>query len=118
MDAQLLTITEDEFYEKYRPIDNHLDKSAGWGGKLYETFGEERDFCFQLAQKENCVWTVIECDDTEMDDDAVELDIELDDENSNPSCLYIISGFHIINRIGFMITEEPYEVDTEVKLEF
>ena len=115
MEDILLRISEDEFYEKFKPIDNHLDKDAGWDGKLYETFGEEREFCFKLSQKQNCVWTVIECDDIIADDDD---DDDIDEDDYEPPCYYIVSGFHIINRIGFFITEIPYDTDTEVKIEF
>lgn len=121
MEAQMQSITEDQFYEIYKPIDNHLDKNAGWGGKLYETYGEEKDFCFKLSQKENCVWTIVECSEVEMsDDDDEEFDEEFDedDEEYDPPCFYIISGFHWVNRVGFMVTEKPYEVDTEVKIDF
>jgi hypothetical protein len=28
-------ISEDEFYEKYKPLQNHLDSNAGWSGELF-----------------------------------------------------------------------------------
>ena len=31
--------------------------------------------------------------------------------------MVIVSGFHYVNRIGFMITEVPYDEETEVKLD-
>lgn len=110
----ILLITEDEFYEKYKPQNNHLDDNASWDGKLYETFDEELDFCFELSKKENRVWTIIECDSEEEPDDD---DDDDDKETYEPTCLYILSGFHLINRIGFMVTEIPYEKDIEIKLE-
>jgi hypothetical protein len=115
----MLTITEDEFNEKYKPQQNHLDTNAGWGGELYETFGDELMYCFNLAQKENRVWTIIECDDEgddwEYDDDDW---VDNDDEEEVPkACMYIVSGFHLVNRIGFMVTEVPYTEEIEIKLD-
>jgi hypothetical protein len=103
-------ILEDEFYEKYKPLQNHLDPNAGWSGELYETFGDEINYCFELAKRENRVWTIVECDDVDYEPE--------DDEDEEPKCcMYIISGFHYVNRIGFMVTEVPYDEETEVKLD-
>ena len=101
-------ITEDEFYEVYKPIKNHLDNNASFDGFLYETFGEEIEYCFKLSKLEKRVWTIIECND---EDEEIE-----EDDDGMPSCLYAVSGFHYVNRIGFMVTEKPYTKDTEVKL--
>jgi hypothetical protein len=114
MEKTVLTITEDEFYEKYKPIDNHLDSNASWDGKLFETFDDELLYCFELSQKENRVWTIVECDDVEWEPDE---DDDDDDETYEPSCLYIMSGFHYVNRIGFIVTENPFDRDIEIKLE-
>lgn len=83
---------------------------------MLETFGEELKYCFELSQKENRVWTIIECD--EMETDKTISDIEYPDDGYKPPCLYIISGFHYLNREGFLITEVPYEQETEVKIEW
>ena len=115
----ILVITEDEFYEKYKPQNNHLDDNASWDGQLYETFGKELDFCLELSKRENRVWTIVECDSDDPDDEPDEDDDDDDDdeETYEPTCLYILSGFHKVNRVGFMVTEVPYKRDTEVKLE-
>lgn len=107
----LQTISEDKFYDKYQPIDNKFDDNASFDGKLYETFGEELDYCFELSKKENRVWTIIECDDEDYIPDDEDEDYEI------KACMCILSGFHIVNRIGFMITEVPYDHDIEVKLD-
>jgi hypothetical protein len=116
MELQIKQITENDFYDKYKPVQNHLDKDAGWGGELYETFGEELMYCFELAKKENRVWTVIECDDVEYDPDYDE-DDEYNEEDEPKACMCITSGFHLVNRIGFMVTEVPYEEKIEIKLD-
>jgi hypothetical protein len=103
-------ISEDEFYEKYKPLQNHLDSNASFDGLLWETFGDEINYCFELAKKEQRVWTIVECDD-------VDYEPEDDDDEELKCCMYIISGFHYVNRIGFMVTEVPYDEETEVKLD-
>ena len=118
MQEQILQITEDEFYEKYKPQQNHLDNNASWDGCLFETFGSERDYCFELAKKENRVWTIIECDNEDFDVTSEDVEFDEDGDPYIPACLYIISGFHYVNREGFIVTEKPYEQETEIKLNF
>jgi hypothetical protein len=115
----VLKITEDEFWEQYKPVKNHLDDNAGWSGCLYETYNPEKQYCFDLAQKENRVWTVIETDVVVYDpeDDPDEDPDEDDDEVYQPTCMTIISGFHWVDRIGFLITEKSFEEEKEVNIE-
>lgn len=118
MEQTILSITEEEFWEKYKPIKNHLDNNASWNGCMYETYGDEKQHCFELAQKENRVWTIIESDDIEYDPDEEDPEEDDDDEETyEPMCMYIISGFHYVNRMGFIITEHPYEEEMEIKIE-
>ena len=35
MSVTVKEISEDDFYEKYRPVNNHLDPDAGWDGCLF-----------------------------------------------------------------------------------
>ena len=114
MSETIKQITEDEFDEKFKPLDNHLDPDASWDGKLFETFDEELMYCFELAKKENRVWTIIECDDIEYDPEDNDME---DEENYPKACMVIVSGFRFVNRMGFMVTEVPYTEETEVKLD-
>ena len=116
MSETIKQITEDEFHEIYRPIKNFIDSDASWDGELWETFGEELTYCFELAKKENRVWTILECDDIEYDPDDSDA-VEEDEENYPKACMVIVSGFHLVNRMGFMVTEVPYTEETEVKLD-
>lgn len=86
------TIDEDTFIERFGPRPNHLDGNAsfdfGDGGCLYETFGPELDYV--RTQSPNTVWTVVDGDDGQ---------------------LVIVSGFHFVNRIGYLVTSYPFEHD-------
>lgn len=74
----------DQWLDTYRPVTNHLTQ-APYGGTMFETFGEEFDHVF--AQDRSKIWTL-------MDTDAG---------------LYVANGFHIVNRIGYFVTEVPFE---------
>jgi hypothetical protein len=67
--------------EKYKPQVNHFD-----GTDKFETYGEELDFV--RAQDPRCIWTLVDGDDGN---------------------LYIVDGYHLVNRINYFITEVPFE---------
>lgn len=78
---------EDTFIERFRPIINHINSNAGfdfgYGGCLFETYGEE--LAFVRAQSAARVWTLIEAD----------------------GVLYAESGLHFVNRLGYFVAEKP-----------
>lgn len=83
----------EEWEHHFKPMVNHLDKNAsfndGSGGIMFETYGEEYDHVAAIGHKEpNRIWTYI------------------DDEEGN-TC--IINGWAFVNRIGYFITEKPYD---------
>ncbi|CAB4121830.1 hypothetical protein UFOVP26_33 [uncultured Caudovirales phage] len=73
--------------EKYKPIKNHLDDNASFDGIMFETYGEE--LAFVKAQAPDTIWTYGEEDDK----------------------FYIQAGWHYVNRLGYFITEVPFEDD-------
>jgi hypothetical protein len=73
-----------EFAEKYKP----LGYENGAGPWQLETFGPDLDRVKAAAPKR--VWTIVEGDN---------------------GLLYIIAGFHWVNRINYVITEVPWEND-------
>lgn len=101
-----MKITEEKFYEKYIPQINHIvraetDKSVAdedicsWSGCMYETYGEELDYIVEEANaNKNNVWTIIEEDGK----------------------MYILSGYHVVNRLGYLITETPYETEDNINI--
>jgi hypothetical protein len=88
-----MSLNEDAWYEKYKPVSNHLDPDASWHngeyGIMFETYGEELDYVISQIDK-NTVWTYID---------------------NNEGGLSVVAGYHIVNRIGYFITEVPWESD-------
>jgi hypothetical protein len=81
--------TFDTFIERFRPIVNHIDPNAafdcGYGGCLFETYGQELEFVRQQSAAR--VWTLIEAD----------------------GVLYADSGRHFVNRLGYFVSETPVQ---------
>lgn len=71
--------------ENFTFVKNHLDDNASLDGVMFETYGEELQHV--LEQNEDQVWTYAE------------------DDNGD---LCIMSGFHVVNRIGYLISEENF----------
>ena len=77
----------DDWCEKYRPISNHLNDE---GRDCFETYGIELGYVLGVADCDpKRVWTYV------------------DGDNGT----YMVNGYHLVNRIYYMITEVPYEGD-------
>jgi len=80
--------------EKYKPISNHIDK----GNDKFETYGEELEFVRTINSTEpNRVWTLIEGDSGK---------------------LWIVNGYHFVNRLNYFITKNPYEKEEYVEIPY
>jgi hypothetical protein len=101
-------ITEEQFYEKYELVTNHFERAKQpisvadediccFGGKMFETHGEDFEFVREMA-KENRVVTILEGDTD-----------EIDEEGDYISSLWYVSGLHFVNRMGYLITTKPIE---------
>ena len=97
MSHSQLKITEEQFLERYRPIPNELNNNAsfdfGDGGCLYETCGAELEHI--KLQSKSFVWTIIEGEES----------------------LMIVSGIYLVNRLGYLITAEPWQDDIHVEIQ-
>jgi len=86
----LKILTEDEWFNTYKPIPNHLDENASFNdgdqGYMFETYGDELEFV--KAQEPNRIWTYSDGDD---------------------GGTYISDGYHVVNRIGYFVTTVPYD---------
>ena len=78
-------ISEDDFLARFKPVPNHIDSNASFDGCMFETFGEE--LAHVRAQDSNLVWTALDCDGQ----------------------LRIESGFHFVNRLGYLIASVATE---------
>jgi hypothetical protein len=98
MTDDFIELTEDEFDDRYTLKSNHLNSSAGWaigdsGGCLFETYGEELS---SVRQQDPCtVWTLTDGDDGDM---------------------YLISGYHFVNRIGYLLSTIPIPEDVTIQV--
>ncbi len=98
MNATLIELTEDEFDDRFTLVPNHINSSAGWaigdsGGCLFETYGEE--FEFIKRQPAARIWTLVDGDDGDM---------------------YLISGLHFVNRVGYLLSRDPVPEDTTIQV--
>lgn len=84
----------DAWADKYKPIKNHLYKYADPDGtmKMFETYGEEVEYIQNYDPK--YVWTYVTGD----------------------MCDLLVAGYHYVNRLGYYVTEIPWEDDNEYVL--
>lgn len=85
-----MEMTEDQFWDIFRPQKNHLADDAAHNGCMYETYDEE--FEFVRRQDANHIWTIVEGDNDTM---------------------FFCKGFRFVNRLGFFITEVPWDETTQ-----
>lgn len=92
-----MELTEEEFETRFPLRENHLNPQASWGdelgGCLFETYGEELEFVRQ--QDPRTVWTLVDGDDGDL-------------------CVH--SGFHFVNRIGYLLSREPLPDGQELQV--
>lgn len=112
MENKLTLLTEEQFDKKFKLVKNHIDKNASFDGKMFETFGLELEYVLIMA-KENRVVTIIEGED--VPDESGEMDE--DGEVVMHSTIYYASGYHLVNRLGFLIVDKPITEDFEIKID-
>ena len=100
MTNSFIEITAQEFEDQYPVITNHLDDNASWTlddqpGCMFETFGEELEFVRQ--QEPRTIWTLMQGDD----------DVD-----------YLLSGYHLVNRIGYLISTVPVPDGVDIQVRF
>lgn len=92
----LIKMEMDTWCANYKPIVNLYAENPslddGEGGIMFETYGGELDFVRGVAvTNPHHVWTYIDGDDGKT---------------------VIVNGFHLVNRIGYLITTKPAEIET------
>jgi hypothetical protein len=102
MEVAFRKLTEEQFDGYFTLVDNHIDTNAAFDGKMFETYGNEVAFVQEMA-KQNRVITIVESDEG----------CDVDEEGFTIPNMYYVSGMHFVNRIGYLITEEPIEFEFE-----
>ena len=93
-------INLDKFFSEYKPQINHIVRNkinsdiadediTSWSGCMYETYGEELDYIQSFFNKPRHIWTIIEAGDE----------------------LVIQAGYWLVNRMGYIVTERPWETE-------
>ena len=83
----------DEWCDTYKPIPNNIDTNASFDGTMFETYGAEVEFVKKADPA--YIWMYGDGDD---------------------GGTYIWNGWHIVNRIGYFITEVPCPPDTTIQV--
>ncbi len=85
-------LSYEEWIETYKPMTNPFIK-APFNGYMFETYGKEH--LYVRTAKNNNIWTLIDAEG-----------------------LWIIPGYRFVDRLGYFITEIPWEdEDIEVEIE-
>ena len=94
----LIELTEEEWFDKFKPIPNHIDENAsfsdGDNGYMFETYGEELDFV--KSHQSNRIWTYC------------------DNDFGGTS---IFQGMRIVNRIGYFVTIVPFDANKDYQIQ-
>ena len=83
----------DEWCETYKPIPNNIVEDSSFDGTMFETYGDE--VAFVKKADPAYIWMYGDGDD---------------------GGSYIWNGWHIVNRIGYFITEVPCPPDTTIQV--
>ena len=94
----LIELTEEEWFDTFKPIPNHIDDNASFNdgeqGYMFETYGEELDFI--KAQEPNRIWTYC------------------DNDFGGTS---IFQGMRVVNRIGYFVTAVPFDAIKDYQIQ-
>ena len=114
---KIKNLTEEEFYTKFNLVKNHIDKNASFNGCMFETYGRELDYIFEMSKK-NCVVTILEGNEEEEREETFtdSFGVEIKEIALNAN-MYFASGLHCVNRFGFLVLDKPYKYEFEVKID-
>jgi len=83
----------DEWCATYKPIPNNIVEDSSFDGTMFETYGDE--VAFVKKADPAYIWMYGDGDD---------------------GGTYLWNGWHIVNRIGYFITEVPCPPDTTIQV--
>jgi hypothetical protein len=94
----LIELTEEEWFEQFKPIPNHIDPNASFNdgeqGYMFETYGDELKYVNSFD--DNYIWTY--CD-------------------GDVDGTYIFQGMRIVNRIGYFVTSVPFDGSKDYQIQ-
>lgn len=87
-----ISMTWEEFEEKYKPIQNHITKREEFNGWLFESYDADLEYIQglevnHLFMGDNNIWTIMSSDEYKV---------------------MIGNGYRHVNRMGYVITEVPW----------
>jgi hypothetical protein len=91
--TQFIEMDFDEWCAIYKPIPNNIVEDSSFDGTMFETYGKEVEFVKKADEAH--IWMYGDGDD---------------------GGTYIWNGWHIVNRIGYFITEVPCPPDTDIQV--
>ena len=94
----MIKITDDIWMDEYKPIYNNNDINEGlkdFHPNVIKDNEADSEMLYQ-ACRENRVWTLIDAD----------------------GHLYIVSGFHYVNRLDVYITEIAYNPNEDIEIDW
>jgi len=81
------TIDNPQFVEEFRPLLNPFDERASYDGFLFGLSGRELQYVQDILAKDPCrIWTYVD---------------------SGEDWPVLNSGYSVVNRLGYVITENP-----------
>ena len=95
----LIELTEEQWFDTFKPIPNHIDDNASFQteegvGYMFETYDDELRFV--QSQEPNRIWTYC------------------DGDNGGT---YIFQGMRIVNRIGYFVTAVPFDGSKDYQIQ-
>ena len=85
-------MSDDVFFEKYTRIENPFTAVGSFDNCMFETYGVEYHMILDKTKESpKKVWTLIDCD----------------------GWYGIVAGWHYVNRVGYLITEQEWESEEE-----
>lgn len=92
--VQSVTMNYEEWIEKFKPLENAISEREEFDHCLFETYGRDQSYIAR-RENDNDIWTLVEAGDN----------------------LFIIEGYHHVNRLGYFITQKKYDPNTNYFIE-
>jgi hypothetical protein len=82
-----------EWVKRFKPVRNPSSSDPGFWGHMFETFGADLEYMKSTVSDDRHLWTMV------------------DGEGRS---LYLFNGVHWVNRLGYFVTEVPWEGEVNI----